>query len=356
MDGARMRRETLLFDRPEELAATRPAETRGVRRDAGRLLVSTSEGHHHAVFSQLADFLQPGDLLVVNRSGTLPASLPARGRMGQLSLNLSTNYGKGLWLTEPRLGATKPGPPPGIARNEKIQVAGIEARFVGPYPGLPRLWFAQFEGEVNRAMGRCGRPIRYGYVEREYDLKYYQTLFSTVPGSAEMPSAAYPFTRPVVRRLKERGIKIAGIVLHAGVSSLEVETEQVEQHPLYPEPYWMPASTARMVNAARENGNRVIAVGTTVVRALESAWDGREVRASSGFTRLYVHPGRGVFVVDGLLTGLHDPATSHLAMLFAIAGREMVRESYREAVRERYRWHEFGDSHLLLPYEGSDRE
>jgi S-adenosylmethionine:tRNA ribosyltransferase-isomerase len=344
-----MRRTDLLFDRPDELAATGPAEARGVSRDSGRLLVSTVEGHRHASFAELADFLEPGDLLVINRSATLPASLPAQGQLGQFTLNLSTKYGDDLWLAEPRWDPARPGPLPGISKGGKIQAAGIDAHLVSPFPGLPRLWFTQFKGDVGQAMGRYGRPIRYGYLEGAYNLKHYQTVFANVPGSAEMPSAAYPFTRRVIQSLKRRRIKIAGIILHTGVSSLEVETEIVERHSLFPEPYWVPASTARMVNATRANGRRAIAVGTTVVRALESAWDGQEVRTSSGFTRLYVHPGRGVFAVDGLLTGLHDSATSHLAMLYAIAGREAVRESYREAVLERYHWHEFGDSHLLLP-------
>ena len=192
-------------------------------------------------------------------------------------------------------------------------------------------------------------PIRYGYLNGAYDLKHYQTIFAAVPGSAEMPSAAYPFTHRVVEELRGRGVRIASILLHTGVSSLEVEVENIEEHPLYPEPYAVPAVTAEAVNAARAKGRRVIATGTTVVRALESAWDGQKLHASSGFTRMYVHPRTGIHVVDGLLTGLHDPATSHLAMLYAIAGKEMVQEGYSEAVREGYRWHEFGDSHLILP-------
>jgi S-adenosylmethionine:tRNA ribosyltransferase-isomerase len=197
-------------------------------------------------------------------------------------------------------------------------------------------------------MARYGQPIRYGYVAESYPLRAYQTIFAKAPGSVEMPSAAQPFTARSLASLRARGVEIAGLALHTGVSSLEVEVEDVEQHTLYPEPYAVPLATAQAVNRARQSGRRVIAVGTTVVRALESAWDGQQVRPISGFTRLYIHPGRGAHVVDGLLTGLHDPVTSHLAMLYAVASPEIILSGYSEAVKERYLWHEFGDSHLIL--------
>jgi S-adenosylmethionine:tRNA ribosyltransferase-isomerase len=294
--------------------------------------------------------------LVVNRSATLPASLPAEGDFGSFILNLSTHYGSthygSLWLAEPRWSPSEPGPLPGLKPGSHLLVAGLEARLIAPFPGLSRLWFIQFSGDVMTAIHRAGRPIRYGYLSDDYALNHYQTIFATEPGSAEMPSAAYPFTRRVVDSLGRRGVQIASIVLHTGVSSLEVEVEDVEKHPLYPEPYRVSAATAKAVNAARAEGRRVIAIGTTVVRALESAWDGQMVRAAAGFTRLYIHPSRGVHVVDGLLTGLHDPVTSHLAMLYAIAGKEMIQDAYRAAILDSYHWHEFGDSHLILP----DRE
>ena len=216
-------------------------------------------------------------------------------------------------------------------------------------PGLPRLWFVQLDGDVRGAFTRHGSPIRYGYVDQDYPLEAYQTVFAKVPGSAEMPSAARPFTSQVVDRLKDRGVDLAPIILHAGVSSLEVESEELEEHPMYPEPFVVSSAAADAVNAAKGQGRRVIAVGTTAVRAIESAWDGERVRPVSGFTRLYIHPNRGMWVIDGLLTGFHDPMASHLAMLYALAGEEMVRSAYSEAVRSGYLWHEFGDSNLILP-------
>lgn len=343
-----MKRTELIFERPDELAATRPAAARGQARDAGRLLVSNRDGHQHARFTNLGHFLRPGDLLVVNRSATLPASLPATAAGLEFTLNLSTNYGGGLWLAEPRYSHARPGPLPELKQGIEVDVAGIQARLIAPFPGLSRLWFIQFSGDVHAAMLRVGRPIRYGYLDQNYDLSHYQTIFANVPGSAEMPSAAYPFTRPLLRRLHNQGVKTATIVLHTGVSSLEVEVEDVEKQTLYPEPFTVSGSTARAVNQARAAGGRVIAVGTTVVRALESAWRHNAIHPTSGFTRLYIHPGRPLHAVDGLITGLHDPVTSHLAMLYAIAGQELIQTAYAEAVHKAYRWHEFGDSHLLF--------
>jgi S-adenosylmethionine:tRNA ribosyltransferase-isomerase len=349
-----VKRETLLFDRPAKLSATHPAEADGRGRDEGRLLVSTARGHEHAMFRDLPNFLNPGDLLVVNRSATLPASLPANREGGTpFILNLATNYGDGMWLAEPRYSPASPGPLSDLTPGMAIGVGGEAAQLVAPYPGLPRLWFVRFEGDPYALMARSGKPIQYGYLDHEYGLENYQTLFAAYPGSAEMPSAAYPFTCRVVEALKAHGIAIASIVLHTGVSSLEVETDTIEEHPLFPEPYWVPQATAEAVNDAHRAGRRVIALGTTVVRALESAWDGQQERASSGFSRLYVHPGRPPKAIDGLLTGMHDPSTSHLAMLYALAGPDLIREAYRQAIREGYLWHEFGDSHLILPASGS---
>lgn len=347
-----MKRSDLIFPRPPELQASAPPDRRGIARDDARLMISTPDGQHtHACFRDLDQFLCPGDLLVVNHSATLPASLPASGSVGSFTLNLSTHYGRGLWVAEPRWSPARQGPLP-LNPGETIQAAGLEARLIAPYPRIPRLWFVQFvvqsADEVNAAMQQYGQPIRYGYVPESYPLSAYQTVFATVPGSAEMPSAAQPFTPQLVKRLKAKGVEIAGLVLHTGVSSLEVEVEEVEDHPLYAEPFEVPLATAQAVNEAHQAGRRVIAIGTTVVRALESAWNGQQVQPVAGFTRLYVHPQRGIHTIDALLTGLHDPVTSHLAMLYTFASPELIRSAYREAVREGYLWHEFGDSHLIL--------
>lgn len=344
-----MKRAELDFDRPQALQAAGPPERRGLERDEVRLLVTTERGHEHARFRDLPRFLAPGTLLVVNTSATLPASLPARHpALGPLVANVSTWYGGGSYLVELRRSAAEPGPLP-VEAGDHLEIAGEPARLVAPHPGLPRLWFVRVENSLRPAMERAGSPIRYGYLEAPYPpLADYQTLFARQPGSAEMPSAGRPFTLRVVNALQARGIGLAGVTLHTGVSSHEVEADEVEDQTLYAEPFEVPQHTAEAVTAARRERRPVIAVGTTVIRALESAWDRDRVRPAAGFTRLLVHPGRPVRSVDGLITGLHDPLASHLAMLHAVAPGELVRAGYTEAVREGYLWHEFGDSHLLM--------
>lgn len=345
-----MKRAELEFERPQALQASGPPAQRGLERDEVRLLVTTNRGHEHARFRDLPRFLAPGTLLVVNTSATLRASLPAKhGALGPLLANVSTSYGNGLHLVELRKSVSEPGPLP-VEIGDVLEIGELTTRLVSPHPGLPRLWFVHIDGDLRQAMARMGEPIRYGYLEAPYPkIDAYQTLFARVPGSAEMPSAGRPFTPRVLDALRSRGIKLAEVTLHTGVSSHEVEADEVEEQALYAEPFAVPERTAEAVNAARQEGRPVIAVGTTVVRALESAWNGDRVRAAAGFTRLFIHPGRPVRSVDGLLSGLHDPLASHLAMLYAIAPRERVREAYAEAVWEGYLWHEFGDSHLLVP-------
>ena len=340
-----MNRSELFFDRPTELFASAPPEMRGHDRDDVRLIVSTPEGDTHHAFTELPWLLDPGDLLVVNESATLPASLPATSRLGEIRLNLSTRFTDDLWLAEPRWSPSRPGPLP-LIMNETLQIGEAGAVLLQQYPGIPRLWFVRFDTPASILMAKRGEPIHYSYAPA-YPMSDYQTLFSRFPGSVEMPSAARPITPHVRDTLRERGIGIVGVILHTGVSSLEIEDNTVEHQALYPEVFKVPEATANAVNRTHARGGSVIAVGTTVVRALETAWTPKGVRACSGATGLYIHPGTSVHVIDGLLTGLHDPITSHLAMLSAIAGLARVKRAYTEAIRNRYLWHEFGDSHLL---------
>jgi S-adenosylmethionine:tRNA ribosyltransferase-isomerase len=218
---------------------------------------------------------------------------------------------------------------------------------VGIPPASPvRLWIATLElGErFERYLERYGFPIRYGYVRRRWPASYYQTVYATELGSAEMPSAGRAFTPELITQLVARGVQFAPLLLHTGVASLE------DHEPPYEEFYRVPLETARLVNAARAAGKRVIAVGTTAVRALESVTDAAgSAHPGEGWTRLVITPQRGIRAVDALLTGLHEPRASHLAMLEALAGIEHLRVSYGEALRERYLWHEFGDLHLIMP-------
>ena len=329
----------LAFELPERLEATEPPPVR----DEIRLLAATAGGLSHHRFLDLPDLLEPGDLLVVNTSATLPAALPAGG---DLRLHLSTPLpgtfpedGHERWVVELR---ERSAPFRGGRAGERLRLpGGGEAELLAPYLGGQRLWAARLTlpEPLLAYLDHHGEPIRYRHTGAPYPLSDYQTVFALDPGSAEMPSAGRPFSRRVLDALADRGVDVETIVLHCGVSSLERGESP------YPERFRVPAATAAAVNAAE----RVIAVGTTVVRALESAVEGDVVIPFEGWTRHVVTPETGVQVVDGIVTGWHDPDASHLLMLEAIAGRALVERSYEAALARGYRWHEFGDSHLLLP-------
>ncbi|MCI4331294.1 MAG: S-adenosylmethionine:tRNA ribosyltransferase-isomerase [Thermoplasmata archaeon] len=332
---------------PRALEADRPPEARGTERDEVRLMVSRPDRIEHLRFRDLAGLLGPRDLVVVNESLTLPASVPAEGAFGPFRVSVSTRYGRGVWLAEPRWSAHRPGPVP-LGEGEGFRIAGLPARVVASYPGIPRLAFVHVEGDLERRMAEVGVPIQYYYAHREFPLEAYQTVFGRYPGSAEMPSAGRPFTPRLVQALSAHGVRFSSVILHAGVSSLSTDDCAAGSLPIFPEPFHVPRETAEAVEHTRNLGGRVIAVGTTVVRALAAASPGGVVRAASGFTQAFVHPGRAAPSVDALLTGLHDPGTTHLSMLEAFMGGAQLRDSYAAAIDAGYLWHEFGDSHLIL--------
>jgi S-adenosylmethionine:tRNA ribosyltransferase-isomerase len=209
-----------------------------------------------------------------------------------------------------------------------------------------RLWIATLDlpDPVLTYLAIHGRPIRYGYVTRDWPLDTYQNVYAREPGSAEMPSAGRPITPELVTRLAAKGISMTPIVLHTGVSSLEAN-----EHP-YPEWYRVPQTTAARINETRHHGGNVVAIGTTVVRALETVVDrNRIVHPGEGWTDVVVTPERGATAIDGLLTGWHEPEASHLQMLEALAGSALLDAAYAAASEQGYLWHEFGDVNLLLP-------
>lgn len=346
---------------PEELSARVPAEQRGLGRgrDDVRLLVSRGTEVTHHVFRELPGVLRAGDLLVVNTSPTLAAAVDGRIGHARVVVHFSTRGDDGRWAVELRdpdgAGTTRAragGPAGAVVRVP----GGVRLTLEEPLrPGGGRLWWARVSpggSSVPGLLREHGRPVRYAYTERDQPLSAYQTVFALPcadgAGSAEMPSAARPFTAGLVTELVSRGVQFAPVVLHTGVSSAEAH------EPPYPERFAVPRTSARLVNAVRAGGGRVIAVGTTAVRALESAAgaDG-VVRARAGWTDLVVTHERGVRAVDGLLTGLHEPQASHLLMLEAVAGPSALGCGYDAALRGRYLWHEFGDVHLVLPPESS---
>ncbi len=339
------------FAIPPGSHAAAPPERRGVPRDGVRLLVARPGGVAHRRFRDLPDQLEPGDLLVVNTSATLPAALDVvRGDGRAAVLHVSTVLDEGDWLVELRRpdGA---GPQRDAVRGERLRLpGGRRLRLVAPFPDpgarAGRLWRARPRpaAGLHAYLAGHGRPIAYGHTAGRFPLSDHQTVYASAPGSAEMPSAGRPFTAPLLVRLMARGVTVVPLVLHAGVSSPEVS------EPPLPERFEVPEDTARLVRSAAAVGRRVVAVGTTVTRALESAVgpDGT-VRAVSGWTDLVLGPDYPAQVVTGLVTGLHEPEASHLLLLEAVAGPELVRAAYEEAVATGYLWHEFGDSMLFLP-------
>ena len=353
---------SLDFTLPLELEASAPPEARGLSRDQVRLLVSdvSDDRVTHTQFAQIGEYLRPGDVLAINTSGTLNAAINVTRLDGSpLELHLSTHLPGDLWVVELRLpGAAGTSPFYDAVEGENLDLpAGAQARLLAPYqphrpgqvivPAHQRLWIARLEfpqPPVGAYLEQFGFPIRYKYVRQGWPLSYYQTVYATEMGSAEMPSAGRAFTAELVTRLVAQGIQFAPLILHTGVASLE------EHEPPYEEYFRVPSTSASLVNNARSAGGRIIAVGTTSVRALETvAEKDGSVHAGEGWTDLVVTPERGLNAVDGLLTGFHEPRSSHLSMLATLSGSAHLRKAYGEALSQGYLWHEFGDLHLILP-------
>jgi S-adenosylmethionine:tRNA ribosyltransferase-isomerase len=333
------------FTLPPGIEASAPPTVR----DGVRMLIAHRGGIEHARFAQLGEFLSVGDLVVVNTSATLAAAVDGtRGGAMRVTVHFSTGLPDSTWVVEVRPARDATGPITDIKAGETIGLPDdIRLVLLAPHPhGQRRLWQAAIglEGAVPAYLARHGRPIRYSYVPGPVPLSDYQTVFAREPGSAEMPSAGRPFTPELVTDLVTRGVSIAPITLHTGVSSQE------PGEPPQREWFRVPEPTARQVNMTRAWGGRVVAVGTTVTRALESAADAAGVVGErSGWTDLVLGPQVPSRVVGGLITGWHAPGASHLKLLEAVAGAELVDRAYAEALRARYLWHEFGDSCLLLP-------
>lgn len=351
--------ESLDFVLPLELAAADPPEARGRSRDDVRLMVSYQHNDQieHTAFRNIIDYLNAGDVLVINTSGTLKAAIDGHRIDGTpLKLHVSTRLPNDLWVIELRLpkdGSTQPFFDAEV--GETLHLADdASVRLLIPHNAhqrteashAVRLWIAAFDlpMPMSAYLEIHGVPIRYQYVTRQWPASYYQTVYVTEMGSAEMPSAGRAFTTDIITQLVAKGVQIAPLLLHTGVASPERHEAPYEEY------YRVSVQTAEMVNAARRNGGCVIAVGTTVVRALETLTrpDGY-TRAGEGWTHLMITPERGVYGVDGMLTGFHEPKATHLAMLAALASCTHLQKAYAAALDQRYLWHEFGDLHLIVP-------
>ena len=361
-------RSPLRFELPPELEAAEPPEARGLRRDEVRLMVSYLDDDRivHSRFGDLPQFLHPGDTLVVNTSGTMNAALPAERSDGSpLTVHLSTHLPADLWVVELRSSSGHEPMLDGESGEVLTLPAGASMVLHTPYLSEKRqrdeesnrLWISTLNLPVNLNdyLDLNGSPIRYGYVMESWPASYYQTVYATEVGSAEMPSAGRAFTPELITRLVANGVSVVPLILHTGVASLE------DDEPPYEEFYRVPPETAAEINTARTAGRRVVAVGTTVVRALETVTDrDGSIHPGEGWTDVFITPERGIRSVDAMLTGLHEPRSTHLSMLKALvdsasryplptSGAEHLEVAYSEALNRGYLWHEFGDLHLILP-------
>jgi S-adenosylmethionine:tRNA ribosyltransferase-isomerase len=348
--------KTLDFELPKTLEASEPPEARGLKRDEVRLMLSYTSDNRiiHSRFSQLADFLQAGDVLVINTSGTMNAALNGKRADGSpIELHLSTRLPANLWIIELRQPSAKATEPFFDAKpGETIRLPdGETATLLTAYhtnlryaEQKVRLWIAALSIEnILPYLEKHGFPIRYNYVNEAWPGSYYQTIYANEMGSAEMPSAGRAFTAELITRLAAKGVQIAPLILHTGVASFEKDEAPYEEY------YRVSAETARIVNEARQQGRRIIATGTTSLRALETVTNAEGItHEGEGWTRLIITPEHRIRSVNAMLTGLHEPRASHLAMLESLAGIEHLKLTYEAALSEAYLWHEFGDLHLIF--------
>jgi S-adenosylmethionine:tRNA ribosyltransferase-isomerase len=333
------------FDLPPELIAQTPL----ARRDASRLLLLPRAGGKisHRRFCDLAELLKPGDCLVLNDSRVLPARLlGARETGGAAELVLLRDRGEAVWECLARPGKKlRPGALLSFGGGE------LTARVEAVIEGGNRLVRFFYDGIFLEVLERLGKMPLPPYIHEDLeDSERYQTVYSREPGSAAAPTAGLHFTPELLDSLRGAGVRTAFVTLHVGLGTFRpVKAAEAENHEMHAEYCALPPETAAQVNETRARGGRVIAVGTTSCRTLESAagLDGAS-REFSGFTDIFIYPGYKFRCIDGLLTNFHLPESTLLMLVSALAGRERVLDAYRAAVEECYRFFSFGDAMLII--------
>ncbi|MBH0163081.1 MULTISPECIES: S-adenosylmethionine:tRNA ribosyltransferase-isomerase [Fictibacillus] len=335
------------FDVPDELNAIEPPERRGLRRDYVKMMVldKNTGKTDHTQFYQLDRYLKKGDLLVLNASRTVPAVLKSRKEAdgSEVEIRLAHRKNESIWEALPVSGTVKEGDI--IRFSPTLTAAIIEQSEDAPFVSLA---FNLCCSSLFNQIYDLGEPVRYEYIQKPWNLDYYQTVFATIPGSVEMPSAGRAFSWELLFRLQKKGVKIAYITLHTGLSYLLDDKWHKGPDKNF-ENYHIPNETADLISETKNNGGRVIAIGTTVVRTLETvAQQNGKVQAASGWTNLYITENTKLAVCDGLITGMHEPEASHLQLLSAFVDRSKLYKAYKDAIQKRYLWHEFGDMNLIL--------
>ncbi len=342
---------------PKNLECSIPTEIRGINRDEVRLMISniSTDNVQHDTFKNIVDYLNEDDVLVVNTSGTIKAAIPAKNKNNTfLQIHLSTQLKNKKWVAELReISENNTQRYFGGQPNEIIElIHGGSIRLIQPYYSNSnqedhlQLWTIELiiEEEVSHYLEKFAQNIQYFNIKKNYPNSFYQTIFAKEFGSAEMPSAGRAFTQNVLDQLEKKGVEIIPILLHTGVASLEMNEKPYEEY------FEISKKSATAINNARKKGKNIIAVGTTVIRAIETLTSSQKITSSGkGWTNIFITPERGVNGIDGLITGFHEPKASHLFMLEAITKRKHLEITYHEAVHHKYLWHEFGDLHLILP-------
>ena len=334
------------YDLPEDLIAQDPLEDRS----SSRLMVldkKTGEVSHH-IFKEIIKYLRPGDCLVLNNTKVIPARLYGvkEGTMAKIEILLLKRKQNDVWETLVKPGKkAKPGTKiifgDGILTGEVIDVVDDGNRLIQfSYDGI-------FE-EILDKLGQMPLPP---YITHQLkDKNRYQTVYAKYDGSAAAPTAGLHFTKELLNEVKEKGVDIAEVTLHVGLGTFRpVKVDDVEQHHMHSEFYMVEEDQAKLINDTKKNGGRVISVGTTSCRTLESATDENGIlQAGSGWTEIFIYPGYHFKMIDGLITNFHLPESTLLMLVSALAGKEYIMAAYEEAVKERYRFFSFGDAMLIL--------
>lgn len=339
-----MRKSDFYFDLPEELIAQTPLE----RRDSSRLLHldKTTGELEHRHFYELLDYLREGDCMVFNDSRVLPARLiGARPTGGSVELVLLRDLGEGRWECLSRPGRkTKPGTELLFGNGE------LKATVESVAEGGNRIVRFDYEGIFLEVLERLGKMPLPPYIKEELqDSERYQTVYSREIGSAAAPTAGLHFTKELMEKIAAKGVKLCYVTLHVGLGTFRpVKAEEIEDHEMHSEFCIIPEETARIVSETKKKGGRVIAVGTTSCRTLESfAREDGSLPAASGWTNIFIYPGYTFKCVDALVTNFHLPESTLIMLVSALAGREHVLHAYEEAVKERYRFFSFGDAMFI---------
>ena len=340
-----MKTSDFYYDLPPELIAQTPLE----KRDESRLLCldkATGEWSHHH-FYELPDFLRPGDCLILNNSRVLPARLLGRRLPGggACEVLLLQDKGDKVWECLVR---------PGKHLREGARVSfgdgELTAEIAEVLPDGNRLVRFDYEGIFLEVLERLGKMPLPPYIKEELqDQGRYQTVYSKVNGSAAAPTAGLHFTPELLERIAAKGVGVGYVTLHVGLGTFRpVKEDEIEQHDMHSEYCTIPQETADLINRTKANGGRVICVGTTSCRTIES-WAGEDgtMTATGGWTNIYIYPGYRFKVMDALVTNFHLPESTLIMLVSALAGREHVLAAYEEAVRERYRFFSFGDAMFI---------